>query len=129
MRQIQATYNVKQYHWLNQGYGFRIQLIWDHDRLWGTFDLGFFKGVLLIDPGPGQDHFQAEDEYNHQHPAEHDSEDDQESEFESTSESREYPLVWRGTSTQIPDTLFYSPLTVGKIRFGLDEIWGHLKQC
>ena len=27
----------------------------------------------------------------------------------------------------MPDILFYSPLTVGKIRFGLNEIWGHFE--
>jgi hypothetical protein len=130
MRQIQATYKVQQNHWPDQGYGFRIRLIWDYDRLWGTFELGFFKGVFLIDPGPGQDHFQADDDYYHQHPDEEtkpQGEDEQEHEFESTSEYREYPLVWRGTSTKIPDTLFYSTLTIGKIRFGLNEIWGHFE--
>jgi hypothetical protein len=137
MRQMQATYNVKQLHWPNQGYGFRIRLIWDHDRLWGTFELGFFKGVFLIDPGPGQDHFQARDEYEYQNPpseAELEDEDpksgetgpeDEEPIFDG--ESREYPLVWRGTSTEMPDTLFFSTLTVGKIRIGRGEIWGHFE--
>jgi hypothetical protein len=149
MRQIQATYKVKQQHWPDSGYGFRIRLIWDHDRLWGTFDLGFFKGVFLIDPGPGQAHFHADDEYDHQHKddpdpeyeVDDDAEDGEEGKDDEDaqdsgycqddenvrpeSEIREYPLVWRGTSTQMPDTLFNSQLTVGKIRFGHGEIWGH----
>jgi hypothetical protein len=57
IRRIQHTYKVKQDYWPNQGFGFQIRLIWDHDRLWGTFQLGFFNGVFLIGPGPGQDHF------------------------------------------------------------------------
>lgn len=126
LRQIQATYKVQQDHWPDKGYNFRIRLIWDHDRLWGTFELEFFKGVFLIDPGPGQDHFQADDDYDHQHPKgeshlQDENEDDRESEF---ALSREYPLVWCGTSTAMPDVLFNSPMTIGKIRFSLNEIWG-----
>jgi hypothetical protein len=146
MRQIQSTYEVKQHHWPNQGYGFRIRLIWDHDRLWGTFELGFFKGVFLIDPGPGQDHFQADDEYNHQHPDgeacsdagggsegdggdddNDDNEDEDHPRLDFDTSSREYPLVWRGASTEMPDTILYSTLTIGKIRFGDGEIWGHFE--
>lgn len=126
MRQIQGTYKVQQTHWPNQGYGFRIRLIWDHDRLWGTFELGFFNGVFLIDPGPGQDHFQASDDYHHQHPdGETQPEGNDEQELDDPSEYREYALVWRGTSVKMPDTLFFSTMTVGKIRFGFNEIWGH----
>ena len=136
MRQIQATYKVRQAHWSSQGYSYRILLIWDHDRLWGTFDLGFFKGVFLVDPGPGQDHFQADDDYDHEHLNENGSQDEDEQGDEYvhednhiyTSESREYPLVWRGTSTQMPHNVFYSCTTVGKIRFGQNEIWGHFEE-
>ncbi len=42
-------------------------MIWDYDQFWVTFKLWLFKEVYLIDPGPGQDHFHPEDEYNHQH--------------------------------------------------------------
>ena len=167
MRCFQATYKVKQLHWPNQGHGFRMRLIWDHNRLWGTFELGCFTGVLLIDPGPGQDHFRDEDEYQHEwqqkqarsrwgvgrgaslvedqreqnrtseHVSQNDDDEsqsqdqfevedeDQDEENPSPSEEREYPFTWRGTSTETPDTLFHSPLTVGKIRFGSNEIWGH----
>ena len=135
MRQIQGTYKVQQEHWPAQGYGFRIRLIWDHDRLWGTFELGFFKGVFLVDPGPGQEHFEADDEYHYQHAADdeesrsatQDEDEDENEDEREVAASREYPLEWRGTSTQTPDTLFHSPLTVGKIRFGLNEIWGHFE--
>ncbi|KAF4170333.1 hypothetical protein CNMCM8060_006363 [Aspergillus lentulus] len=30
----------------------RMTLIWDYDRLWGCFDIGVWKGLMLIDPGP-----------------------------------------------------------------------------
>ena len=143
MRQIQATYKVQQNHWPDVGYGFRIRLVWDHDQLWGTFELGFFKGVFRVDPGPGQDHFKADDEYNHQHandeefPSENEDEDGEEDsdgdgdcderELLDIASSREYSLEWRGTSTQMPDTIFFSTLTLGKIRFGDGEIWGHFE--
>lgn len=39
-------------HWDTLGYEIRIELIWDHDRRWGCFELGSYYGVLLIDPGP-----------------------------------------------------------------------------
>jgi hypothetical protein len=42
-------------------------------------------------------------------------------------ESKEYALVWLGRSTQMPDTGFYSTLTVGKIRFDNGEISGHFE--
>ncbi|KAH1292554.1 hypothetical protein KXW98_002539 [Aspergillus fumigatus] len=30
----------------------RMTLIWDYDHLWGCFDIGVWKGLMLIDPGP-----------------------------------------------------------------------------
>ncbi|PKX89008.1 uncharacterized protein P174DRAFT_516202 [Aspergillus novofumigatus IBT 16806] len=30
----------------------RMTIIWDYDRLWGCFDIGVWKGLMLIDPGP-----------------------------------------------------------------------------
>ncbi|RHZ57448.1 hypothetical protein CDV55_104460 [Aspergillus turcosus] len=30
----------------------RMTLIWDYDRLWGCFDIGVWKGLMLVDPGP-----------------------------------------------------------------------------
>ncbi|KAH8807421.1 hypothetical protein F5884DRAFT_789224 [Xylogone sp. PMI_703] len=129
MRQIQATYRVKQNHLPDKGYASRIRLIWDHDRLWGTLEMGYFKGVFLVDPGPGQDHFKAEDDYCHEHPDDDqsESEDSTFEALESASESREYSLEWRGINSQMPDIIHYSTETVGKIRFGDGEIWGRFE--
>jgi hypothetical protein len=125
MRQIQAKYNVKHYHCSDKGYCFQIQLLWDHDRLWGKFQFKYFKGVFLVNPGPGQNHFHADEEYcqlkqylyweGEQEPA---------TQREPTSATWEYPFIWRGTST-LHSNVLNSPSNVGKIRFGFRDISGH----
>jgi len=52
LRGIQATWKVKQDHLASQGYRYQMMLIWDHDRIWGSFDLGHHRGVLMVDYGP-----------------------------------------------------------------------------
>ncbi|EAW09067.1 uncharacterized protein ACLA_078150 [Aspergillus clavatus NRRL 1] len=53
-----------------------LRLVWDYDRLWGCFDLGVWKGVMLIDPGPR----------------------------DNTTSS--YRFAWRGICEREPDVLF-----------------------
>ena len=94
--QIQSVYKIQQSHWAHLRYGFRIMLIWDHDRIWGSFELGFFNGILLVDPGPSVDSLKT------------------------------YPFTWRGTSTETPDAIFNSHMTTGEIVLGeTGNINGH----
>lgn len=125
IRQIQATYNVKHYHCFNQGYCFQIQLFWDHNQLWGKFQFKYFKGVLLINSGPGENHFHADEEYRQleQHLC-WEGEKEPVIQCEPTSSSLEYAFIWRGTSTLHPKIL-NSPLNVGKIHFGFRDISGY----
>lgn len=118
LRSIQTTYKVRVQHNQNLGYRYRIRLIWDHDRIWGAFEIESFRGVLLIDPGPGQDHF-PQGEYDYHDKTQIDKKPP------PPAGARDYSLEWRGTSRAMPNVLFYSTLTIGKIRFSEDEIWGH----
>ncbi|KAF7868518.1 hypothetical protein EAF04_005049 [Stromatinia cepivora] len=137
MRNIQATYKVRQDNSPGLGYTSRIRLIWDHDRLLGTFDLDIFKGSLVIDPGPGQDHFKADIEYSKFHEARaKDKESSEESADDNDEEdggddeiaaTREYRFKWRGTNAHVPHKSFNSAFTIGKIRFGNGKIWGHFE--
>ncbi|APA06173.1 hypothetical protein sscle_01g009430 [Sclerotinia sclerotiorum 1980 UF-70] len=137
MRNIQATYKVKQDNSPGLGYTSRIRLIWDHDRLLGTFDLDVFKGSLVIDPGPGQDHFKADIEYSKFHEARAkdkesseesaDDEDDDDGGDDEIAATKEYRFKWRGTNAKIPHKSFNSTFTIGKIRFGNGKIWGHFE--
>ncbi|KAB8301248.1 hypothetical protein EYC80_003135 [Monilinia laxa] len=133
MRNIQATYKVKLDSLPGIGYSSRIRLIWDHNRLLGTFELDVFRGSILIDPGPGQDHFKADIEYSKFHEARaRDKESSEESGEESDADegddeiatTREYRFKWRGVNPKIPHKTFNSSFTVGKIRFGNGKIWG-----
>lgn len=139
MRNMQATYKVKQDSSPGLGYSSRIQLIWDHDRLLGTFDMDTFKGSLLIDPGPGQEHFKADIEYSKFHEDRAKDKDSSESSGEDNDDvddgdgddeiaaTREYRFKWRGINTKIPHKTFNSSFTIGKIRFGNGKIWGHFE--
>jgi len=119
LRQMQGTYDVKHYHCSDKGYCFQIQLVWDHNRLWGKFQFEYFKGVFLVDPAPDQDHSWAND-------GKRQLKGKQEPDYycEPKSATWEYPFVWRGTSTLHPDVLNF-PSKVGKIRFGFRDISGH----
>ncbi|TGO07156.1 hypothetical protein BTUL_0318g00070 [Botrytis tulipae] len=137
LRNMQATYKVKLDSFPGLGYISRIKLIWDHDRLLGTFELDVFKGSLLIDPGPSQEHFRADIEYSKFHEArakdkesseesgdDNDDADDGDDEIATT---REYRFKWRGINSKITHKTFNSSFTVGKIRFGNGKIWGHFE--
>ena len=75
-------------------------LRWDYNRLWGSFEFGFFQGILLIDPAPNA---------------------------EILKESKTYLFEWRGTSPGVPDTIFNNALlTNGEIELGeVGKIRGH----
>jgi hypothetical protein len=63
MREIQGVYIVTKTNELpDQSVNKEIHLMWDHDRLWGLFCFRAFKGVFLVDPGPGQEIFKDVDE-------------------------------------------------------------------
>ncbi|KAJ0424964.1 hypothetical protein BJY00DRAFT_275666 [Aspergillus carlsbadensis] len=51
LKNIQCTWEVQLTRFPDVGFAFRIYLLWDYDRLWGVFNLGHTKGVMLIDPG------------------------------------------------------------------------------
>lgn len=88
LERLQSVYRVRVSHWSQMGYGYRIMLIWDHDRLWGSFELGFFQGIMVIDPGP------------------------------SKNMPMLYAFKWRGTSTKTPNVIFNSSWTTGEILLG-----------
>ncbi|RFU28425.1 hypothetical protein B7463_g7907, partial [Scytalidium lignicola] len=73
---------------------------WNDKELKDWVEQRSLKGAFLIDSGPGQDHFQAEIEYEQQHPdseeTESQSEDEEEYDPERISEAREHPLDWHG---------------------------------
>jgi hypothetical protein len=119
MREIEGTYKVRVDNWIREGYKFRIRLIWDYNRLWGTFELhAAIRGILVIDPGPDQSHFQAVDEYDHRHRDHHKSKDGQ---VRPDTTVREYQFFWR-EGNMMPPIPF--PFAHGVIRFGNREIWG-----
>lgn len=53
LRPVQSLYEVVLIRFpYDNGHIYRILLVWDHDRLWGSFDFGFCRGVMRVDPGP-----------------------------------------------------------------------------
>ncbi|CAD6446957.1 e296eda9-840d-4efa-bc61-c1e34c6a344f-CDS [Sclerotinia trifoliorum] len=98
-------------------YTSRIRLIWDHDRLLGTFDLDVFNGSFVIDPGPGQDHFKADVEYSKFHEAL--------AKIKNRVKRVSFQMAWN--KCKIPHKSFNSAFTIGKIRFGNGKIWGHFE--
>lgn len=126
LRGIQGTWKVKQEHWADRGYSFQIMLIWDQDRIWGSFDFGVYKGILMVDHGPECEppEFSGEQE------------DDEEDDAESGDDEAGYygpdpiyfDFTWKGTSSQMPDTIINNPLiTKGKIVFGHCDISGYFE--
>lgn len=89
---IQGTWRVQQTHRSSQGYCSQIMLVWDCDRIWGSFDLGSYKGVLMVDHGPRHG-------------------------FPEGDVSPVYSdFTWRGTCSSLSDVLFNRPLIMkGKI--------------
>jgi hypothetical protein len=97
----------------------RSEVIWDYDRIWGAFDLGIYKGILMVDHGPQREPSQLFDD------------EDYDSADESGPARPELPsfdFTWRGKCTEMPDAVLNNPLiTKGKITFGSCEIYGHFE--
>ncbi|KAK2767413.1 hypothetical protein FQN54_003569 [Arachnomyces sp. PD_36] len=105
LRQIQTTYKVKLSRWADKGHVYEIKLVWDFNRLWGSFNFTtFFKGTFIVDPGPGVEYVNYQNEIG---------------------DNKTYPLVWCGTSSWRPNTIFSSLLTIGEIQFDTGKISGH----
>ncbi|KAM0815668.1 hypothetical protein AB5N19_01467 [Seiridium cardinale] len=123
---IQGTWKLKQEHWADRGYTFSLMCIWDQDRIWGAFDLGFYKGILMVEHGPHREppEFSAEDEDS-------DTDNDVMEDDDAEDDERDpiyYDFTWRGTCSQIPDTAINNPLiTKGKIEFGTTWISGYFE--
>lgn len=98
LRRVQTTYNITLAPWPKQGDCWRIELIWDCDRLWGRFQIGFFEGVLLIDPVPIDGILDS---------------------------SRKLPFLWRGIPTNMPYSFHTSSLATGEIEIKRSGIEGH----
>lgn len=116
LRGIQATYRVERKHFPDYGHRFQIMLIWDYDRIWGSFDFGICKGILMVDPGPKGEpaEFSAPAEYSKK------GEDEYVSIY--------HDFTWRGTCSHSPNvTLNNTYLTKGKIEFGLEEVSGYFE--
>jgi hypothetical protein len=93
LQQVQNDYNVGLDDWPLHGHQFHICLLWDYDRLWGVFDLGYTTGVFLVDPGPNPSLCER---YHGQ----------------------ELPFTWRGIQKEKPDIpLCNEKLNKGKIIF------------
>jgi hypothetical protein len=111
LRGIQGTWKVKQDHLASRGHSYRMMFVWDYDRIWGSFDLGYYKGVLMVDHGSRCEPLD---------PSSDDNSDDPEPTY--------FDFTWRGTCTGMPDTLINNPLiTKGKIEFGHTEISGYFE--
>ncbi|PGH27584.1 hypothetical protein AJ80_00826 [Polytolypa hystricis UAMH7299] len=99
LKQLQSVYKVELSHWATAGYGYRIMIIWDYNRLWGHFNFGHYSGIFLIDPGPAK----------------------------FSEETVEFPFQWRGTYTKMPNMIYNSPLTTGVLKIDMidRDISGH----
>ncbi|ETS76201.1 hypothetical protein PFICI_11588 [Pestalotiopsis fici W106-1] len=116
LRSIQGTYKVKLEHLADRGHGFQMMLVWDYDRIWGVFDFGSYKGVLMVDHGPDRE------------PPEFSRDVDSDEEDEAGPDPIYFDFTWRGTSSHMPDTIINNSLiTKGKIAFGTSEISGYFE--
>jgi hypothetical protein len=131
LRGIQGTWKVKQKHWAGQGYSFQIMLIWDQDRIWGSFDLGYYKGVLMVDHGPQREPPEFSVEQGDDEQGDDEQEDDEREDDEREEDEADpiyFDFTWRGTCSQLPDTVINNPLiTKGKIEFGSTSISGYFE--
>lgn len=140
MREIQGVYSVAEMDGrpqvpLEESSSTGIRLMWDHDRLWGYFQFRAFEGYFLVDPGPGEELFQAIDEQNAPFPHLQHRGLGKEGQLlrvkkkgqeqKRSSIQKHYPLVWRGKHKDMPNTIFNSSCTTGEIRFGHWEIEGY----
>lgn len=116
LRGIQGTYKVKLEPWADRGHVFQIMLVWDYDRIWGSFDFGSYKGTLQVDHGPDRE------------PPEFCREDDSDEDEEIEPEPTYFDFTWRGTCSHMPDTIINNSLiTKGKIAFGPCDISGYFE--
>lgn len=106
LRKLQAPYRVMLCDQWNEGFGYpyKISLVWDHNRLWGKFHIGSFSGILLVDPGPGLDYMDRQNEFR--------------------GETRKYPFSWRAKSSRKPGKIFNSAHAGGEMWFGRELIRG-----
>ncbi|KAL4871853.1 hypothetical protein BDV12DRAFT_163258 [Aspergillus spectabilis] len=89
LKSIQCTWQVQLTDFPDTGYAFRTYLLWDYDRLWGVFNLGHTKGVMLVDPGPR---------------------------LSSNDGPQQLPLLWRGVRANNPHTYICNEsMTTGEI--------------
>jgi len=108
LRGIQATWKIKLNDAPNNRHSFQMMLVWDYDRIWGSFDLGDFKGLLMVDHGPQSDPWE-----------------EQGSDEEEDDEPVYFDFTWRGYRKAEPDILHINPLlTKGRIEFRTTTISG-----
>jgi hypothetical protein len=113
LRGIQSMWKVKLHHLDSKGFVYQMMLIWDYDCIWGTFNLGAYKGVLMADHGP-----------DHEPP----SLDDSDESGDDNTDPVCFDFTWRGTCTGMPNTVLNNPLiTRGKIEFGSSWISGYFE--
>lgn len=92
LQMVQNSYVVQLDGWPDHGYGLRIWLLWDYDRLWGHFNLGHTQGIFLVDPGVDPSLCDEDG-------------------------SQELPFVWRGVHKNEPNMVYNNEsVTKGKIR-------------
>ncbi|KUI60962.1 hypothetical protein VP1G_08167 [Cytospora mali] len=95
LRGIQTTYKVKVDRFPRNGFKYQMMFIWDYDRIWGSFDFGSVKGMLMVDHGPDEEPPEYEG-YQASEEEENDQESDQERDLIY------YDFIWRGRTTTIP---------------------------
>ena len=99
---IQGTWRVRKPDWSIQSHDLQIMLVWDYDRIWGSFDLVDYKGILMVDHGP-----------RHEPP-------------EQRSSPAYCNFTWREKCTRNHSALINTPLVAkGKIELGSSWIRGY----
>jgi hypothetical protein len=99
-------------------------LVWDYDRIWGSFNFGAYNGMLMVDHGP-----QSEPP-NGFVGSENDDDQDQgdDDEDQGPREPVYFDFTWRGYHTANPNILYSNPdLTKGRIAFDTVHIRGFFK--
>ncbi|ROV96503.1 hypothetical protein VMCG_07804 [Cytospora schulzeri] len=123
LRGIQGTYKVELAQFSEHGFKYKMMLIWDYDRIWGSFDFGTIKGMLMIDHGPDKEP-----------PEYHRSDEDEAAEGNVDEPNPFYfDFTWRGHTTIMPDSeepdaLINNPsITKGKIKLTGRTISGYFE--
>ena len=136
LRCIQGTWKVKLAPYANRGYTAQMMLIWDYDRIWGSFDFGSYKGILMVDHGPRCEPPQLAggEEENSGDGGDEDKGGEKSGlhgEDVSGGDSEElmyFDFTWRGERSRMPEVLVNNPLiTKGKIQFGSTWIKGYFE--